>query len=621
MPRSIGLPCVLLITALAAIPSPLATQAAGAPDAEELKRADAAFKDGYAARQAGNLEAARAKFAEVVRLAPAIPEAHAALGEVLIELKRPAEAIPELEAALKLKQGDTGVESNLALAYAWSGQPASAVPHFQAVYSNSLAPGAQPVDAAFCEAYARALAAIGERNEAISLFGAAEERGGSKPELADDIGSLYAQLGNMDKARTEFERAIAADKSFAPAQIHLGVLLRQQNDIAGSLATLSAAVDLAPNNEFAQLEYGRTLAAAGRDEDALPHLQQAVLAAPGLAGADSELAMALQRLGRQQEAVPWFEKAIEREPHNAGGLTNLGLALTFSGKANESIAYFKRAIAEDPRDAVAEKDLGVAHLQLSAFDDAIADFQAALALDSNDPQLHYDLGLAYKFKDRMDDAVAELSRAAQLDPALQDPPYTLGILYMQMGKLDDAAVELRKAVALRPDNGDAWAILGSTLKQASRLDEAHEALERAISLLPNQPGPRVTLAAVLADQASAAASAAEASEAAGDQQKAGQLRAQATQLRAQAADYRRQGADLTRSAVNRQKAEFALNAGNQLLLRGQIADAVSRYQESIAADPTFAEAHSQLAVALEQQGRASDAAAEREKAAHLAPAK
>ena len=53
-------------------------------------------------------------------------------------------------------------------------------------------------------------------------------------------------------------------------------------------------------------------------------------------------------------------------------------------------------------------------------------------------------------------------------------------------------------MALRPENGDAWAILGSTLKQDSRLPEAAEALKKAIPLQPGQPGPRVTLAGVLA---------------------------------------------------------------------------------------------------------------------------
>jgi protein O-GlcNAc transferase len=196
----------------------------------------------------------------------------------------------------------------------------------------------------------------------------------------------------------------------------------------------------------------------------------------------------------------------------------------------------------------------------------------------------------------------------------------LGILYMQLGKLDEAVAELKKAVALRPENGDAWAILGSTLKQDARLPEAAEALKKAIPLLPGQPGPLVTLAGVLAEQAGTLTTQADAAEAAGDHVKATELQSQVKDLRAQAADYRKQGAVLARGAVSRQRANFALNAGNQLMMRGQIADAIGRYQESVAADPTFADAHIQLAIAYERQGRAAEAAAERAKAADLTKA-
>ena len=126
---------------------------------------------------------------------------------------------------------------------------------------------------------------------------------------------------------------------------------------------------------------------------------------------------------------------------------------------------------------------------------------------------------------------------------------------------------------------------------------------------------------MLTDQAGEASTAADAAEAAGETGKAEQLRAEVKALRGQAAEWRRQGADLARSAVSRQRANFAMNAGNQLLLKGQIADAAARYQEAIAADPTFAEPHSQLAIAYDREGQTADAAAERAKAASLATAK
>jgi protein O-GlcNAc transferase len=604
-----------LVCAVAA--ATLQSQAPNPEASESLKKADTAFHEGFAAQQSGNLELARARFAEAVKLEPKIPEAHEALGAVLLELGKPMNAIQELEEAATLKPGDAGNEANLGMAYTQAGEAAKAIPHFDAALHPAAGTAHAPMDASFYGAYGRALAAVGKPDRAIEEFVAEEDEVGPRPDLEDAIGSLYAQQSRWEEARRKFEHAIALDGTYLRARIHLGVLLRTQQDLADSLTTLDSAAKMNPTDANAAFEYGRTLAAAARDDDAVQQFEAALKLSPQLGDAQLELAMALQRLGRQQEAIPRFEQVVAREPENASALTNLGLAFTLTGKANEGLDCFKRAQAKDANDPILFKDMGVAHLQLSAFDEAIADFEKALALQPNDPQLHYDLGLAYKFKDRYDDAIAELSRAGLMDPTLQDPPYTLGILLMQMGKLDDAVVELKKAVALRPESGDAWAILGSTLKQDSRLLEAAEALRKAILLLPGQPGPRVTLAGVLAEQASNLGSQADAAEGDGDPAKATVLRQQMVDLRRQTAELRKEAADLASSAVSRQKASFAMNAGNQLILRGQIADAIARYQESIAADPTFAEPHGQLAIAYERQGRAADAAAERAKSAEL----
>src|SRR4051812_15350592 len=53
---------------------PLFAQPATPANPEAIKKADTAFRAGYAAQQAGQLEEARAHFAEVVRLAPQIAE-------------------------------------------------------------------------------------------------------------------------------------------------------------------------------------------------------------------------------------------------------------------------------------------------------------------------------------------------------------------------------------------------------------------------------------------------------------------------------------------------------------------------------------------------------------------
>ena len=101
-----GLRAALLVGLLVSLARPSNPQKSPPTEPDQLKQADAAFHAGYAALQAGNLDLARTQFAEASRLAPQIPEGHEALGTVLVELGKPADAIPELQTALSLKPGD-----------------------------------------------------------------------------------------------------------------------------------------------------------------------------------------------------------------------------------------------------------------------------------------------------------------------------------------------------------------------------------------------------------------------------------------------------------------------------------------------------------------------------------
>lgn len=538
--------------------------AQGSSDAA-LQRADTAFRAGYAAMQAGKLEDARGDFAEVVTLAPQLPEGHVALGAILVQLGKPEEAIPELEKALVLKPGDSATEANLATAH---------------------------------EAEARNLAGTGRLTDAEAQLRAAltvlpeQTPDPRRSELQDEMGSILAQEKRWPEAETAFREALRLappdDKAPVP-HMHLGVVLVEEKQFPTAIEELNKAVDAAPGNALAQMELGRGLAAAGRDEEAEPHLREALQLDQHLPGGALELAMALQRMGKQEESIPFFQQALAANAKDPQTLTNLGLALTQTGKAKDAVSYFDQALAAAPDDPVIHEDMGVAELQQSHFDEAIVQFEKAGKLDAANPQLHYDLGLAYKLKDRMDDAARELTQAASLDPTLPDPPYTLGILYMQTGKLDSAAAQLKIALSLRPANGDGWAILGSVLKQLDKREDAAVALRKAIELMPDQPGPHITLAGVLAEDGKKDEAAAE----------------------------RKIAAGLSRTAVSHQRAMLNTNAGNQALQRGEIADAVSRYQEAIAADPGYAEAHAQLALAYARQGRAEEAAAEHTKAESL----
>jgi protein O-GlcNAc transferase len=275
-----GLVCMLARAALLS-----AAQTPDAANPETVKKADAAFHDGFSAQQSGDLTLAREKFAEVVRLEPQIAEAHEALGIVLLELNKSAEAIPELEMAAGLKPGDAANEANLAMAYAAAGDAAKAIPHFEAALHSASDAAPAKMNAAFYDEYGHALAAVGRPEDAIAQFVAEEGMTGERAELEDAIGSLYAQQKKWGEARERFEHAIQLNGSLTIARIHLGVLLREQGDLADALTRLEAVTKLDPPDPRAALEYGKTLAAAGRDDDAVGQFEAALKVDPQLAGA------------------------------------------------------------------------------------------------------------------------------------------------------------------------------------------------------------------------------------------------------------------------------------------------------------------------------------------------
>jgi protein O-GlcNAc transferase len=552
-----------------------------------LKQADADYRAGVAALGHEDLKGALADFEKVVHLAPSVEQGHSALGAILVRMGRTDEGIRELEKALTIQSTDSIAQTNLAMAYEQSGRSAKALPWFGKLEAAARAQN-RSLPANVLAAYARSLAASRQFPAAVSHMKASIAADPKNAEWRDELGSLYAQQQDWANARDAFAAAIELDPAMAAAHMHLGVALKSQQQ-PGALDELAKAYQLAPQSPVVAVEYGEALAGAGQDELAIPVLQHALELSPNSTDAGYQLGLALQRSNRVQEAIPLFQKAAAAEPNNAEILTNLGMALCQAQQTKDAVPILKHAVALTPDNATAHQNLAAAYIQLSQFDDAITELHAALQLSPNAPQLHYDLGLALKNQDEAAAAIPELEAAEKLDPSQPESPYLLGVLYLQAGRYDDAARELNLSLKLRPENGDGWATLGSVDNNLNKLPEAESALREAIKQLPQQPDPHLTLAAVFAKENQPVEATAE----------------------------RKKAADLMHANMNHQRAEVSTNSGNTQLKSGKIDDAIVDFREALSFDPDYPNAHLGLATALEQQGKTTDAAAERQKAEAL----
>jgi protein O-GlcNAc transferase len=552
-----------------------------------LREADADYRQGVAAVNRNDLDTAQAKFEAVTRLVPAAAQGHSALGAVLVRKGQWAEGTRELERALEIKPSDSAAQLNLAMVYAQTEAYAKAIPLF-AKLDVEARTTQHPLAPTVLRAYARCLEGSGQPQEAIVPMKQAVAQESRNAELHDELGSLYAMGKNWGPAEQQFSDALRLKDDLAIAHLHLGLVLSAEQK-AGADGELEKAYRLAPRQPGIVLVAGKALADEGHDEQAVPMLEHAVELEPKSAAAQYQLALVLQRVDRVPEAIELFKKVVEAEPRNGQALTNLGTALAQTQQAAEGIPFLRRAIALTPKDPTARQDLAAAYIQVNQVDDAIAELRTAIKLAPESPQLHYDLGTAFKLQDDATDAIPELEKAEQLNPSGYEPAYVLGLLYMQVARYPEAAQQLETSLRLHAQNSEGWETLGSVYNKLDRLPEAVVALRRAIQQMPDQADSHLILASVLVKQNDVAG----------------------------AAQERKLAANLMRAHLNLQRAEVATNSGKSLLKEGKIDDAILHFRDALTYDPNFAEAHRQLATALDRQGKAADAAAERARAEAL----
>ncbi len=555
--------------------------ARGQEPSANLRQADADYREGVAALNRNDLKTAQAKFEAVTRLAPTAEQGHSALGAVLTREGQWAAGVRELEKALAIKPNDSAAQQNLAMVYEQTGSYEKAIPLF-ARLETAAHTEQHPLSSTVLAAYARSLAGAGQTRSAAAKMQQAVAQDNRNAELRDDLGSLYAMERNWEPAELQFQEAVRLKDDLASAHFHLGVVLNAEQK-PGAQEEWMKAYALAPDDPALALAVGKAVSDAGHDAEAVPILEHALALKPESVAAQYQLALVLQRSNRVQDAIELLKKVVEAEPKNSDALTNLGMAFAQAHEASDGIIYLKRAVDLNPKNATAHQDLAAAYLQVNQIDDAIAELKTAIKLSPDLSQLHYDLGTAYKLQDDATDAIPELEKAEELNPSGYEPAYVLGLLYMQVARYAEAAQKLETSLKLHPQNGEGWVTLGSVYNKLDRLPEAAAALREAIKQMPDQADSHLILASVLVKQNDTAS----------------------------AAQERKVAADLMRRHMNLQRAEVATNSGKSLLASGNLDGAIVQFRDALSFDPNYAEAHFNLAEALEKQGKTAEAASER----------
>ena len=222
----------------------------------------------------------------------------------------------------------------------------------------------------------------------------------------------------------EAEALLAQTESLHPdpALLHyrVGIGLRERHDLAGAVAHLARAGQLAPGDADVALALGEALLASGRAGEAIRPLTLALHGATAPNEAAYHLAHAHAQLGQADAARAALARIPPEAAVDATQAGELGQAAFRLGDAVLAERHFVVATRLSPSSAEAWERLGVSLGAQGRRVEGIEALRRAVSLDGTRVASHVHLSLLYARTGHRDAAIREVEEALRLAPDAPD---------------------------------------------------------------------------------------------------------------------------------------------------------------------------------------------------------
>ena len=265
---------------------------------------------------AGRLEEAERAYRQLLTSEENREHVLVALAQLYLQTGRNAEAIDALMSLTQEVPDSLKYCANLASLLEQSGHAEAAAAQFQRLLARQ--PGLAAAHFELALVYRNAM-----RNaEAVAEYEAALRHGIDKPEeVYSNLGVLYADMRQVDKARKAYEQAITIEPRYIPALFNLAGLFEESGERQQACSIYQQILDIDPThpNALSRLAYANRINSA--DDELIGRLRNAITAAKDDPSGGESLYFAL---GKGLDDVGDYEHAFDayRAANALGKLRN-----------------------------------------------------------------------------------------------------------------------------------------------------------------------------------------------------------------------------------------------------------------------------------------------------------
>jgi tetratricopeptide (TPR) repeat protein len=295
---------------------------------------------------------------------------------------RPAEWVPGLVLAalvavacrIPVKLAHDETYYNLGSRLLDVGRPAEALPLLRKAVDSS------PDFASACFELGEALNSTGEKEAAAGQYEAAIRLRPDYAEAHNALALALREAGHPEEALEHFNQAVQSEPEFAEAHSNLGLALCEAGRRQEGIAHFRESIRLKPDDAMTHNNLAGALQQEGRFQEAIEHYETALRINPGYPEAHANLALVLSQVGDFDAALKQQQEAVRLQPDNFGIQINFGGLLLAHGRIKEAIDHYGRAANLAPDSVEAHFLLGEAYAQDGQVNQAVASFEKALSL-------------------------------------------------------------------------------------------------------------------------------------------------------------------------------------------------------------------------------------------------
>ncbi|MCW8871151.1 MAG: sulfotransferase [Xanthomonadales bacterium] len=284
-------------------------------------------------------------------------------------------------------------------------------------------------------------------------------------------------------AARQAEEILKVNPASEAVQRILATACRLLGDSSRSLTLLEPLAWRHSESPSFHFEYGQTLSALGRGDEAITALRKAVELEPGHAGAwrslGDQLAVAGDEPGSRAAYEKHFAIAI-RHPELIEAIE-----LLRAGKLGKAERLAREFLKKYPADVSAIRVLADIGIKLGQFDDARHLLERCLELAPDFHLARHNYANVLVRQQRLEEADAQAEKLLAVEPGNPNFRILKGLVLVRMGKHEEALEIYEQVLKNYPNQGRAQMSYGHTLKTVGRLEEAIEAYRKCIELSPD----------------------------------------------------------------------------------------------------------------------------------------